>query len=95
MKKIVALLIVICLCISMVGCSAITTTHAAEDAKVAEEETKDLGDMLTEVAAGLFAAWLTSEIEDYINQQTNNEVSQTEVVKPIDAHPDNTIPLEK
>lgn len=95
MKKIVALLIVICLCISMVGCSAITTTHAAEDEKVAEEETKDLGDMLTEVAAGLFAAWLTSEIEDYINQQTNNEASQTEVVKPIDAHPDNTIPLEK
>lgn len=95
MKKIVALLIVICLCISMVGCSAITTTHAAEDEKVAEEETKDLGDMLTEVAAGLFAAWLTSEIEDYINQQTNNEASQTEVIKPVDAHPDNTIPLEK
>lgn len=95
MKKIVALLIVICLCISMVGCSAITTTHAAEDEKVTEEETKDLGDMLTEVAAGLFAAWLTSEIEDYINQQTNNEASQTEVIKPVDAHPDNTIPLEK
>ncbi len=95
MKKIIALTLVLCMCFSMIGCSAITTTHAAENEKVAEEEAKDLGDLLTEVAAGMLASWLTSEIENYISQQENNANQDTEAPHQSMVPNDDVVPLEK
>ena len=95
MKKIIALILVVCICFGMVGCSAITTAHAATDEEVVEEEEKDLGDILTEVAAGLIAAWLTSEFEEYINQQSNADETPAESEKIPSVYNRDTIQVEK
>ena len=95
MKKIIALILVVCICFGMVGCSAITTTHAATDEKVVEEEEKDLGDILTEVAAGLVAAWLTSEFEEYINQQSHTDEAPAESENIPSVYNKDTIQVEK
>lgn len=94
MKKIIALILVICICFGMVGCSAITTAHAATDEEVVEEE-KDLGDIFTEVAAGLIAAWLTSEFEEYINQHSNTDDSPAESEKIPSVYNRDIIQVEK
>lgn len=95
MKKIIALILVVCICFGMVGCSAITTAHAATDEEVVEEEEKDLGDILTEVAAGMIAAWLTSEFEEYINQHSNTDETPAESEKIPSVPIRDTIQVEK
>lgn len=78
MKKIVALILAICVCISMVGCSAITTTHAAESEKVVEEKKEEtLGDFATQILAHILAAWISSEISDYMDS-VNEQDTETE-----------------
>lgn len=94
MKKIIALILVVCICFGVVGCSAITTAHAATDEKVVEEE-KDLGDIFTEVAAGMIAAWLTSEFEEYINQQSNTDEAPAESENIPSVYNKDTIQVEK
>lgn len=94
MKKIIALILVVCICFGMVGCSAITTTHAATDEEVVEEE-KDLGDIFTEVAAGLIAAWLTSEFEEYVNQHSNADEAPAELENAPNVYNRDTIQVEK
>ena len=94
MKKIIALILVVCVCFGMVGCSAITTAHAATDEEVVEEE-KDLGDIFTEVAAGLIAAWLTSEFEECINQHSNTDDVPAESENIPSVYNRDTIQVEK
>lgn len=94
MKKIIALILVVCVCFGMVGCSAITTAHAATDEEVVEEE-KDLGDIFTEVATGLIAAWLTSEFEEYINQHSNTDDVPAESENIPSVYNKDTIQVEK
>lgn len=95
MKKIIALMLVICICFSMVGCSAITTAHAATTEEVVEEEEKGLDDILTEVAAGLLASWLASEFEEYVNQLQDAEAEQTEQTSTTHIPDEDVVPLTK